>query len=163
MSSTSLKAANLQTKHFKETRMRKTIDLFYNGKKYKVRPLVNRYQSNGNLAVWLYCRDLADLDVTININPLPQFMAAFNVNFPHSEDILKAIIECGFAEPTGESVQSGFVTYPIYRFNRDVLYSFDTKGTTIYEQSIDCPPEPAKSLKEQFPGAVIIDINDKES
>ena len=143
--------------------MRKTIDLFYNGKKYKVRPLVNRYQANGNLSVWFDYRGQMDFDVTVNISSLPSFMAAFHENFLHSEDILKAVIEYGLAVPTGESVQSGFVSYPIYRFNRDVLYRYDPEGTTIYEQSIDCPPEPAKSLKEQFPGAVIIEMNDKKS
>lgn len=141
--------------------MRKTIDLLYKSKKYKVRPIVNRYETNGNLAVWLDYRNQADFDVTVNIRPLPPFMAALNVNFPHSEDILKAITENGFAEPTGEFIQSGFASYPIYRFNRDVLYSFDPEGTTSYEQSLDSSPESTSSFEDRFPGATIISLDDK--
>lgn len=81
----------------------------------------------GNLTV-----NLAD-----NNELLPRYHAYIDVNnMPEAADVLS---ESGLAMPTGDVRQSGFVTYPLYEFNKDVLAEYvPEKELEIYENSYSC-------------------------
>lgn len=78
----------------------------------------------GNLTV-----NLAD-----NNELLPKYHAYIDVNnMPEAADVLS---KSGLAMPTGDVRQSGFVTYPLYEFNKDVLAEYvPEKELEIYENS----------------------------
>ena len=78
----------------------------------------------GNLTV-----NLAD-----NNELLPKYHAYIDVNnMPEAADVLS---ESGLAMPTGDVRRSGFVTYPLYEFNKDVLAEYvPAEELVIYENS----------------------------
>ena len=83
--------------------------------------IVARYDVNDNLAIELL--DVEDIcifcTITKNIVPLPFGFAAVDVNnCPFAQDF---IVENGLGELIGMEVESGFVSYPIYKFNLDLL------------------------------------------
>lgn len=83
---------------------------------------------NGNMALCILsedCKHYED-DISTNLGPLPdKRMFALDVNnYPRIE---RCIIESNVARPTGQSVKSGFVTYPIYILTEEFVSSLERK------------------------------------
>lgn len=71
------------------------------------------------------CKRYED-DISTNLGPLPnERLFALDVNnYPEME---RCLIESNVARPTGNSVKSGFVTYPIYILTEDFINSLERK------------------------------------
>lgn len=98
------------------------------GIEYSVLLAIHYYQ-NGNLAIALEEEHGEPYGVlTINLgDKLPSDYAYLDTNMhPNAEEIVK---EYGLAENTGKYEQSGFCTYPLYKFNisrlRELSVDFD--------------------------------------
>ena len=83
---------------------------------------------------------------------LPKYHAYIDVNnMPEAADIL---YESGLATPTGDVRRSGFVTYPLYEFNKDVLVEYvPEKELDTYEDSYSCferSHSKSKSVRRQI-------------
>lgn len=78
------------------------------------------YFNNNNLAVMMTINtgDLYAV-ITKNIEPLSHNEACIDTN--NLPDIETFLLHNNIAEPTGKSLQSGFCTYPIYKFKYNNL------------------------------------------
>lgn len=73
--------------------------------------------------------------LTVNLDGIRDKDCAFiNVN-NNGKEILTWIIRYGFAVPTGNWKNSGYCSYPEYRFKEDVLREIDPEG---YEEYLVC-------------------------
>jgi hypothetical protein len=82
---------------------------------------------NGNLYVGLgpdFC------DVTINISKLDDFEGCIDI--PNVKELSSFLIENGIATDTGRTIQCGFNTYPIFKFNEKKLKELNSKELQIY-------------------------------
>ena len=82
---------------------------------------VNRYPSNGNLALSL--KDECGLpitNITSNIVPLDENLFCLNIN-NMTDTLLADLLETGWFEATGEHFQSGFCEFPVYKVKEGVL------------------------------------------
>jgi hypothetical protein len=87
---------------------------------------------NGNLYVGLgpdFC------DVTINISKLDDFEGCIDI--PNVKELPSFLNEYGIAVDTGRTIQSGFNTYPIYKFNKKKLMELNKKELQIYLDGIE--------------------------
>ena len=106
----------------------------------KVTPVLNMYRDNDNLYVGLtsYDEDLEAednyCDLTVNVYKLPYLHSAIDTTYS-GEAKLKFLQEQGFGELTGNSLRSGFCTYPVFRFNEDKLREIDPETFKAYAKA----------------------------
>ena len=87
------------------------------GHPYEVYTRKTTYQNNGNLAILLVCDTGEPFgNLTVNLGEkLPDDMAYVDTNnLPNAEEFIR---ENNLGEPVGHLRQSGFCTYPLYKFN----------------------------------------------
>ena len=70
-------------------------------------------------------------DVTVN---LPGYLVEENeafVNVNAYSDVVGMLEKYDIAKPTGVKVNSGFVTYPLYKFDMDKLLKYGTREEVV--------------------------------
>lgn len=78
---------------------------------------------NESLAVLVESSDGAIGTATVYLGEVPKDYAYIDVNnFP---EIVEVIERLGVAEHTGIFTKSGFVVYPLYKFNREKLSEYE--------------------------------------
>jgi len=84
--------------------------------------VVSKYVANDNTAISLMSDTEGPIaNLTVNIDDLPEDMAALDVNNCHfAEELFK---KYDLGRPIGK-IQSGYVTYPIYELNLDLMHEF---------------------------------------
>ena len=65
-------------------------------------------------------------DITVNIIPLKENQGCIDIN--NAPWLIDWIEETGIAKDTGGKVSSGYVTYPIYKFDLEKLEMYKKKG-----------------------------------
>ena len=76
-----------------------------------------------SLAVWVESPQGAIGNVTVYLGEVPKDYAYIDVNnFPEIVEVLERL---EVAEHTGIYTRSGFVEYPLYKFNREKLYEYE--------------------------------------
>lgn len=83
----------------------------------------SKYANNGRFYLGLWCKEEEYYepwtDITVNLfGPITDENCAF-VDVNNCPDITAFLEENGLAVPTGKSRQSGWVSYPEYRFNME--------------------------------------------
>lgn len=117
------------------------LKLPHYGKKVPLELQVRSYYSGGNLALLLvdwsddYPEPWGDLSVNLGY-AMEKDCAFVDVN-DMGEEILPWIEKNGLGTPTGRTQQSGFVTYPEYRFHADRLRALDDYGYQEYSERYD--------------------------
>jgi len=108
--------------------------IIYNGHPVGVR--VSCYQSPPNLCVSL----IDDYDgepvagITANFDiDMPPYCSAVK-NYSENEGMLLFLLENGFGIPTGQGIESGYVTLPVFRFDKEMLRELDPAGCAFYER-----------------------------
>lgn len=112
------------------------LKLPWNGKTFLLDCQVRSYYNNGNLALllqdWTNGEPEPWGDLTVNLGfYLDQDCAFVDVNHL-GQEILPWLEREGLAKPTGRIQQSGFVSYPEYRFNGEKLAELDSEGYQTY-------------------------------
>lgn len=125
------------------------LKLPWNGKTISLDCQVRSYYNNGNLALLLQDWNNGEPepwgDLTVNLGiSLDQDCAFVDVN-NLDQEILPWLEKEGLATPTGRTQQSGFVSYPEYRFNGEKLAKLDPEGYQSYVSLRD-------SFHNQSPG-----------
>lgn len=132
------------------------VDMF--GNAYQVLPKLNTYANNDNLYVGL---DFFDqefeywapyADVTVNVGSLPFLESAIDINNNGSK-ILSLLLDNDFGELTGRSIQSGFCTFPIFRFNANKLKEIDPVFFGKYAKAHGKTVEKCTLLNDQIADA----------
>lgn len=124
------------------------------GEVFTVYPYINKYNENDNLYMGLAYFDtdtravLAFADVTINAGRLPYLHGAI-APFYTKKEIEDFLTQNNFGEYTGEQVQSGFGTYPVFRFNEEKLREISPQDYVSYAKAHGRIPLLAKSLLDQ--------------
>lgn len=96
------------------------------GETYTVYPYIDKYDENGNLYMGLTYFDMEArevqpfADITINAGRLPYLHSAI-APFPMEDEIQDFLIKNDFGVFTGEKQESGFASYPVFRFSEDKL------------------------------------------
>lgn len=116
----------------------KTYPLEHNGTTQQIQLEVSTYPNN-NLAIMMNTikrgKVISEKVLTVNFPvALPENCACIDTN-NNGNDILAWIVRHGLAIPTGRTVESGFCTYPEYRFRVSVLREADSEG---YEEYLRC-------------------------
>ena len=129
------------------------LKLPWDGKTISLDCQVRSYYNNGNLALLLQDWNNGEPepwgDLTVNLGiSLDQDCAFVDVN-NLGQEILPWLENEGLAKPTGRTQQSGFVSYPEYRFNREKLAKLDPEGYQSYVSLRD-------SFHNQSPGMSMI-------
>lgn len=111
---------------------------------------VRSYYNNGNLALFLQDWSSGEPepwgDLTVNLGfSLDQDCAFVDVN-NLGREILPWLEKEGLATPTGRTRQSGFVTYPEYRFNGEKLAKLDSAGYQRYLFLLDIYQNPSPGM-----------------
>lgn len=116
--------------------------------------VLNMYNNNNNLYVGLeeYDKEYdywdSFCDVTVNVCKLPFLESAINIEFGGKEKI-DFLVQNGFGELTGQSIPSGFCTFPVFRFNADKLKELAPEFFEEYAR------ENGKGIDEQIQDAKI--------
>lgn len=103
-------------------------------------PHIGKYEENNNLFMALACfdKDRQDVvpfsDITINAGKLPYLHSAITP-FAVEEGLLDFLTKNGFGQLTGQQIQSGYSSYPIFRFNEDKLRSVSLRDFAAYAQA----------------------------
>ena len=85
---------------------------------------------NGNIYVGLapnFC------DITVNLCYLDEPYTGY-IDVNNVKELPEFLRKYGIAEDTGKTMQSGFVTYPLYKFNREKLREYNSNELRIYEE-----------------------------
>lgn len=99
--------------------------LNYNGVECYLK--VSNYANNGNMAVMLMVAEEALQDAlygvaTVNLHPVDDDYGFLDYN---NMPLITGIFErLGIAKPTGIKAQSGYCSYPLYRFDMNVLREY---------------------------------------
>ena len=110
------------------------------GSKYTVKPFIGIYANNENLCVRLYCLNKEDgqwnpfCQVTVNTVPLAYLEGTIDENVGGMK-MLDFLEKNGFGECTSFRVRSGFCTYPVFRFNEDIIRRINPKVFADYAKS----------------------------
>ena len=89
----------------------------YSDEIYEVNTIVGNYAAFGNLAIELFdVKEGPYACLTVNVAPLgdPTLAAVDTNNFTNAVDVIK---EYGLGVDTGLRVQSGFCSYPVFKFD----------------------------------------------
>lgn len=117
--------------------MRKVFKLKKYWENYRITLRVRFYQK-GNLAIQMLYWDKEEKcwmpwdSLTVNLEGTREKDHAFIDTNNNGEEILAWILRYGLAVPTGKEQQSGFCTYPEYRFREKVLREIDKDGYEEY-------------------------------
>lgn len=128
--------------------------------KVQLRPWINSYANNGNLAVgfdWLD-DEVGDWQpfcyATVNLMPLPYLESAIDTN-DNGNRFLDFLEEKGFGQRTGMVIPSGFCMFPVFRFNEERIREIDPEFFRGYQMvyGVEIPPleaqiSSAEALKE---------------
>lgn len=101
-----------------------------------VRVCVSCYQSPPNLYVGLVCAHDGQpvTGITANFDiEMEQYCSAVK-NYSENEGMLLFLLENGFGIPTGKGIESGYVTLPVFSFDREKLQVLDPSGCALYEK-----------------------------
>jgi len=105
-----------------------------------VTPKINSYANNNNLYLGLDYFDnefeewLPYSDVTVNVGKLPYLESAIDTN-NNGTAIVTFLEENGFGYLTGLSIESGFCTFPVFKFNEDKLREVDVENFALYAKA----------------------------
>ena len=110
------------------------------GKPVKMNLQVLSYDNNASLYVGLvrYWGGEEYCDITVNVSGsglLPPYCACVK-NYAENEGIERFIVENGLAKPTGQTIRSGFVTIPVYQFDKERLAALSVNGVVVYEERL---------------------------
>lgn len=103
---------------------------------------VDSFGSTNNISIGLTsiedgCEELfAELTVDFNEEVLPAYHGYLDIG-GNLEGIEELVEENGLGERTGKVKQSGFDSYPLYKFNEEKLKELDPKGIEAYENSLE--------------------------
>ena len=88
------------------------------GQSYRVKMAVDRYVTNKNLALPMWCEDGPFATLTVNLDEkLPGNQAYVDVNnCPWAEDLIR---QYEIGKPLGRVRPSGWCVYPLYEFDLD--------------------------------------------
>ena len=107
------------------------------GRKYTVKPFIGIYANNKNLCVRLYCLNEDNgrwnpfCQVTVNTRPLAYLEGTIDANVGGMK-MLDFLEKNGFGECTPYGVQSCLCTYPIFKFNEDMIRRINPKVFADY-------------------------------
>ena len=114
-----------------ETRWGETLD---------VQLEMNNYVNNNGMFIGLMCtleeggyEPYGDITVNLSIKA-PDYCAYVDIN--NMPELEKFIADNNLGEFTGLTQQSGYVEYPLYMFNVDVLRKACPDGMAMYEANI---------------------------
>lgn len=106
--------------------------------KYKGRSVVVRvycYQSPKNLYVGLVTlKSEPYTDITANLDMDMQPYCCTVKDYSENEGMIKFLLANGFGSLTGESIPSGYVSLPVFRFDEKFLRELNPSGCDIYER-----------------------------
>lgn len=125
------------------------------GDEFTVYPKLNMYADNSNLYVGLdsFDEDIGEVDaycdLTVNIYKLPYLCSCVNIEYG-GEQHAKFLEEQGIAQFTGKWVPSGFMSFPVFRFNEDKLREIDPKMFAEYAKAYGKEVEVKKPLDQQI-------------
>lgn len=100
------------------------IDINSYGHADKIYITVNHYSQNGNIAIGMITENYEPRAIlTKNLGEKLEENCAYvdTNNLPEIEEIIR---KYHLAEPTGRQYQSGYCTYPEYRFNMNELLKY---------------------------------------
>lgn len=109
------------------------------GEQKEVKFEISRYLSNNCIYIGLLTKEEDGFEpygnVTVNMRgKVPDYCGYVDTNsMPELEEFL---VHYGIGTFTGLTQQSGFCTYPLYRFDADTLRNLCPKGMAEYERSI---------------------------
>jgi hypothetical protein len=55
-------------------------------------------------------------------------------NYSENDGIERFIVDNGLGTPTGQTIQSGFVSVPVYQFDREKQLEYSLNGVSGYEE-----------------------------
>lgn len=138
------------------------------GDEFTVYPKLNMYANNYNLYLGLdsFDEDLGEIDsycdLTVNICKLPYLESCVDIEYS-GEQHMKFLEEQGIGQFTGKWIPSGFLSFPIFRFNEDKLREIDPKMFAEYAQAHGREVEEKKPLDAQIKDAQSRTIQDKSN
>ena len=132
--------------------------------------VLNMYRDNNNLYVGLeeydkeydfwdpYC------DVTVNIRTLPFLESAINIEFG-GQGKIDFLTQNGFGQLTDKKLRSGFLEFPVFRFNAEKLKNLDPEFFEKYSKEHGISIEIHPRLDEQIANAESksLDCSDKKT
>lgn len=125
------------------------------GDEFTVYPKLDMYADNDNLYVGLdsFDEDLGGIDqycdLTVNIYKLPYLCSCVNIEYG-GEQHAKFLEEQGIAQFTGKWIPSGFMTFPVFRFNEDKLREIDPEMFAKYAKAYGKEVEVKEPLDQQI-------------
>lgn len=125
------------------------------GDEFTVYPKLHMYADNDNLYVGLdsFDEDLGGIDqycdLTVNIYKLPYLCSCVNIEYGGDQH-MKFLEEQGIAQFTGKWMPSGFMSFPVFRFNEDKLREIDPKMFAEYAKAHGREVEAKKPLDHQI-------------
>lgn len=125
------------------------------GDEFTVYPELNMYADNSNLYIGLdsFDEDLGEMDsycdLTVNICKLPYLESCVDIEYS-GEQHMKFLEEQGVGQFTGKWVSSGFLSFPVFRFNEDKLCEIDPKMFAEYAKAHGREVEARQPLDQQI-------------
>lgn len=106
------------------------------GSNYVLRFKIGTYAADKSLAVHAYYEEEDGMwcpfaTITVCLGTENKLNCAL-VDENNVSGIGAALEKAGVAKPTGRVMQSGFCTYPEYKFNTDILKKMDASGYSEY-------------------------------
>lgn len=108
-----------------------TIEYESYGTKYQIWFEITSYQNNDNIAVMAMCIDPEYNfpepygTLTVNIDKLEPPLACIDTN--NWRDAIELIEKYDLGTDTGQRIQSGYCTYPVYELNLNNIKKYDGK------------------------------------
>lgn len=128
------------------------------GDEFTVYPKLDMYADNDNLYVGLdsFDQDLGGIDqycdLTVNIYKLPYLCSCVNIEYGGDQH-MKFLEEQGIAQFTGKWMPSGFMSFPVFRFNEDKLREIDPKMFAEYAMAHGKEVSAKEPLAQQIQSA----------
>ena len=103
------------------------------------------YLNNNSLFIGLVDADECEpfTDLTVNVTgseKLAPYQAAVH-NYSENEGMERFVEAHGLGTPTGQTIRSGYVVLPVYKFNREKLIKYSINGVQEYEAAQGKPTE----------------------
>ena len=93
------------------------------GREHEVCLHANKYE-NGNICLCAIENFEPYVNATTNLVDLPHMYGFLNVN--GSKPLTDELLRLGICSYTGQNIDSGYVTYPLCKFNEEVLSEYLT-------------------------------------